>query len=68
MSLFNVGDLVSWKGKDDYGIILNKRPSIIGEFDYLFVRFFAANSQDACWYSSKDFVLMSGVEKQNQAI
>ena len=71
MSLFGVGDLVSWSswgGKKEFGIVLNKRVSVLSDTDDLFVSFFSSKANYACWYSAKYFILVSSSEKQNHVL
>jgi hypothetical protein len=55
---FNIGDLVSWKGTKELGIVLEKHHSIFEERDNLLVSFIpsTSNTKTITWYDSKNFV------------
>jgi hypothetical protein len=54
----NVGDLVSWRGTKELGIVLAKQRSIMEEKDDLLVSFISStsNTDSINWYDSKNFI------------
>jgi hypothetical protein len=55
---FDIGDLVSWKGTKELGIVLKTHYSVFEERDNLLVSFIpsTSNTKTITWYDSRNFV------------